>query len=102
MKNESARKRLARIRCLLDTIKRMEQGKCLPLALCYVQGEVSYQLNKEIENPSPITIFKKPSKDADKIGEILISPTTQVFGSGDEYNNKQGRWMRLTQVGKPT
>jgi hypothetical protein len=79
----------------------MEQGKSLPLALCYVQGEIAYQANSEILNPTPIPVLRKPSKDADKIGEIFPSPTIQVFASGDEFNNKQGRWIKLTQVITP-
>lgn len=99
MKNETARKRLARIRCLLDTIKCMEGGKPLPMSLCYVQGEVTYGVSVEAPNLSiPIPILAKPSKDAEKLGEIFLNPGVEVVASGDEFNNKYGRWIKLTQV----
>ena len=96
MKNEPARRRLARIRCLLDSIKRMENEKNLPLPLCFVAGEVEYST---VEGRGVIAVRKKPLKDAEKLGEISSAANIRVFASGDEYVNNHGSWLKLTQVG---
>ncbi|XP_048588290.1 E3 ubiquitin-protein ligase HECTD3-like isoform X2 [Nematostella vectensis] len=97
MKNEPARRRLARIRCLMETIKRMETKSSLPSALCFVAGEVEYTVNSDLQTPPPIPILKKPSKNSEKIGEIFPSPSLQVFASGEEFCSNQGAWLKLTQ-----
>ena len=96
MKNEPARRRLARIRCLLDSIKRMENEKNLPLPLCFVASEVEYST---VEGRGVIPVRKKPLKDAEKLGEISSAANIRVFASGDEYVNNHGSWLKLTQVG---
>ena len=97
MKNEPARRRLARIRCLLESIKRIEQGKSLPLPLCFVSSEVEYG-REESRNPSTLTIRKKPHKDAQCVGELPSASNLQVFASGDEFFNNDGSWIKLCQV----
>lgn len=97
MKNEPARRRLARIRCLLDSIKRIEQGKCLPLPLCFVPSEVEYS-REECKNPSALSIRKKPHKEAQCVGELPAATNLQVFASGEEFFNNDGSWIRLCQV----
>ena len=101
MKNEPARRRLARIRCLLDSIKRIEQGKCLPLPLCFVPTEVEYS-REECKNPSALSIRKKPHKEAQCVGELPAATNLQVFASGEEFFNNDGSWIRLGQVFKRT
>lgn len=97
MKNEPARRRLARIRCLLESIKRIEQGKSLPLPLCFVSSEVEYG-REESRNPSTLSIRKKPHKDAQCVGELPSASNLQVFASGDEFFNNDGSWIKLCQV----
>ena len=97
MKNEPARRRLARIRCLLESIKRIEQGKCLPLPLCFVPSEVEYS-REECKNPSVLTIRKKPNKEAQSVGELPSASNLQVFASGDDFFNSDGSWIKLCQV----
>ena len=97
MKNEPARRRLARIRCLLESIKRIEQGKSLPLPLCFVSSEVEYG-REESRNPSTLSIRKKPHKDGQCVGELPSASNLQVFASGDEFFNNNGSWIKLCQV----
>ena len=97
MKNEPARRRLARIRCLLDSIKRIEQARCLPLALCFVLSEVEYVTSGDQDSQS-IPIRRKPQKDAECLGEIPPDPNLQVFASGEEFFNNDGAWIKLCQV----
>lgn len=97
MKNEPARRRLARIRCLLESIKRIEQGKSLPLPLCFVPAEVEY-VREECKNPKVIPIYKKPKSDAQCVGELPSASNLQLFASGDEFFNNNGSWIKLSQV----
>ncbi|XP_068728218.1 E3 ubiquitin-protein ligase HECTD3-like [Montipora capricornis] len=96
MKNEPARRRLARIRCLLESIKRIEQAKSLPLPLCFVPSEVEYS-REECKNPSALSIHKKPHKDSQCVGELPTTSSLQIFASGDEFFNNDGSWIRLCQ-----
>lgn len=96
MKNEPARRRLARIRCLLESIKRIEQGKSLPLPLCFVPAEVEY-VREECKNPKVIPIHKKPKSDAQCVGELPSASNLQLFASGDEFFNNNGSWIKLSQ-----
>lgn len=96
MKNEPARRRLARIRCLLESIKRIEQGKCFPLPLCFVSSEVEYT-REECKNPSSLTIRKKPHKEAQCVGELPSASDLQVFASGEDFFNNDGSWIKLCQ-----
>lgn len=96
MKNEPARRRLARIRCLLDSINRIEKGKCLPLALCFVPAEVEY-LREDSKNSPPIVIRKKPQSDAQNVGELPSVSNLQLFASGEEFFNNNGSWIKLCQ-----
>lgn len=97
MKNEPARRRLARIRCLLESINRIEKGKCLPLALCFVPAEVEY-LREDSKNSPPIVIRKKPQSDAQNVGELPSVSNLQLFASGEEFFNNNGSWIKLCQV----
>lgn len=98
MKNEPARRRLARIRCLFDTINCIVKGKSLPPPLCFVASEVEFAVvDGSIET---LPVFKKPSKNAEKIAEIASSTKVSLLASGDEYVNDEGAWLRLSQVCK--
>lgn len=97
MKNEPARRRLARIRCLLESINRIEQGKCLPLPLCFVPAEVEYS-REDSKNSSAIPIRKKPENDAQCVGELPSVSNLQLFASGEEFFNNNGSWIKLCQV----
>lgn len=97
MKNEPARRRLARIRCLLESINRIEQGKCLPLPLCFVPAEVEY-VREDIKNSPVMAIRKKPQNDAQCVGELPSISNLQLFVSGDEFFNNNGSWIKLCQV----
>lgn len=97
MKNEPARRRLARIRCLLESINRIEQGKCLPLPLCFVPSEVEY-VREDIKNSPVMAIRKKPQNDAQCVGELPSISNLQLFASGEEFFNNNGSWIKLCQV----
>lgn len=98
MKNEPARRRLARIRCLLESIKRIEQGKSLPLPLCFVPAEVEYLREAECKTPSVLSIRGKPQNEAQCVGELPSVSNLQLFASGDEFFNNNGSWIKLCQV----
>ena len=97
MKNEPARRRLARIRCLLESIKHIEQGKSLPSALCFVPAEIEYT-REDNRNQRVITIHKKPKSDAQCVGELPAVSKLQLFASGSEVFNSSGSWIKLSQV----
>ena len=97
MKNEPARRRLARIRCLLESIKRIEQGKSLPLPLCFVPAEVEYS-REECKNSPAMLVRKKPQNDAQCVGELPSVSNIQLFASGEEFFNNSGSWIKLCQV----
>lgn len=97
MKNEPARRRLARIRCLLESINRIEQGKSLPLPLCFVPAEVEY-LREECKNSTSMAIRKKPQNDSQAVGELPSVQNLQFFASGEEFFNNSGSWIKLCQV----
>ena len=97
MKNEPARRRLARIRCLLESINRIEQGKCFPLPLCFVPAEVEYS-REDTKNSPAIAIRKKPQNDAQSVGELPSVSNLQLFASGEEFFNNNGSWIKLCQV----
>lgn len=96
MKNEPARRRLARIRCLLESIKHIEQGKNLPSALCFVPAEIEYA-REDNRNQRVITIHKKPKSDAQCVGELPAVSNLQLFASGSEVFNSSGSWIKLSQ-----
>lgn len=97
MRNDPARRRLARIRCLLESIKRIEQGKPLPLPLCFVPSEVEYT-REECKKPPVLSIHRKAHKGAQCLGELPAAANLQICASGDEFFNNDGSWIRLCQV----
>lgn len=97
MRNDPARRRLARIRCLLESIKCIEQGKPLPLPLCFVPSEVEYT-REECKKPTVLSIHRKAQKGAQCLGELPAAANLQIYASGDEFFNNDGSWIRLCQV----
>lgn len=96
MRNDPARRRLARIRCLLESIKCIEQGKPLPLPLCFVPSEVEYT-REECKKPTVLSIHRKAQKGAQCLGELPAAANLQICASGDEFFNNDGSWIRLCQ-----
>ena len=84
----------------------MENGRSLPLPLCFVANEVEYVScnDEKSRNGSSslvtqtLAVRKNPLKSAEKLGEINVTGNTQVFASGEEFFNNEGGWIKLNQV----
>ena len=108
MSPNKARKRLACIRCVLDTIKSIKTNTPLPEELCFVPAEVDFVITPDIINtkrttPLHFNIWSAPKKDVGKLlGRITVSDlkTFTLPVTGDEYADDSGDWIKLTKVFK--
>ena len=101
MSHNKARRKLARIRCVLETVKAMRNVQSLPSALCYVPLEIEYkcsnELSAEVKN-KPIIVRHQPSWTAKTFGKIPHSDDLRLFSTGEEFSNNDGDWIQLTEV----
>ena len=101
MSHNKARRKLARIRCVLETVKAMRHAQPLPPALCYVPLEIEYrcsnELSTEVKN-KPIIIRHQPSLVAKTFGKVPHSNELRLFSTGEEFSNNDGDWIMLTEV----
>lgn len=106
MSPNKARKRLACIRCVLDTIKSIKSNTALPQELCFVPAEVEFVITPDVittkgTTPLRFKIFSAPKKDVGKsFGRIPVSDlkTFSLVVTGDEYADDSGDWIKLTKV----
>jgi len=91
---EAARKPLARLRCLKNTISCFTKNESLPPALCYVPAEVTYMVTKN----DKIIVYSSAAKDRSKLSEIPCTTSHQVVVSGEELYTSEGQWARLLKV----
>ena len=108
MSPKHARKRLARIRCLLETVKCIQDVKPLPHQLCFVPQEVEYLISQDAlpnkpAGPIRFMVWSKPSSRGGKLIGRLNIPEAKfkdyfltVFGH--EFSDEEGDWSRLTPV----
>ena len=103
MSHNRARRRLARIRCVLETVNALRDGKALPEALCFVPQEIEYRsspdLQQEAKASRPLIVRCKPSSSANALGKIPHSSELRIFVSGEEFSNGDGDWIKLSEVG---
>ena len=90
----TARRRIAKIRCLYDCLTSLKDKKPLPSCLCYVASEVDYLA------PGKTTwkIQEKPRKNSKVILEINAVTGSRIVASGEELCNKDGKWLRVLKV----
>ena len=106
MSPNKARKRLACIRCVLDTIKSIKSNTALPQELCFVPSEVEFVITPDVINtkrttPLHFNIWSAPKKDVGKLlGRITVGDlkTFSLIVTGDEYADDSGDWIKLTKV----
>jgi len=91
---EAARKPLARLRCLKNSIECLTKNESLPPALCYVPAEVTYTVTRN----DKIIVYTTAAKDRSKLGEISCSTGQLVVVSGEELYTSDGQWARLLKV----
>jgi len=90
----TARRRIAKIRCLYDCLTSLKDKKPLPSCLCYVASEVDYLA------PGKTTwkIQEKPRKNSKVILEINAVTGSRIVASGEELCNKDGKWLRVLKT----
>ena len=104
MSHNKARRKLARIRCVLDAVKAFKSVSPLPLAMCFVPLEIEYksssELPTEVKN-KPIIIRHQPSVAAKILGKVNNSSDLGLYATGDEFSNSDGDWIKLNEVNWP-
>ena len=88
------RKRLARIKCLLECINCMKERREIIPSLCYVPAEVIYRCQSDCR----IKLYPKPSKKVKKLCDVKFTSESRLYASGDEYCNSQGKWLKVLKV----
>jgi len=91
---DAARKPLARLRCLKNSIESLTKNEPLPPALCYVPAEVTYEVTRN----DNIVVYTTTAKDRCKLSEIPCSTAHRVVVSGEELYTSEGQWARLLKV----
>ena len=90
----ASRKRLSRIRCILECIQCLKERKKLPECICYVPSEVEYKFH----NRTTIKVYPEPVKNNKKLKELHCTPESRIIASGEEFCNAHGKWLRLKKV----
>lgn len=107
MSPNKARKRLACIRCVLDSVKRIKNNEPLSHELCFIPKEVEFVITPDVINSVRITplhfsVWSSPSKkDGKLIGRITVAEskfkTFCLTVTGEEYADDSGDWVKLTK-----
>ncbi|XP_065069856.1 E3 ubiquitin-protein ligase HECTD3-like [Rhopilema esculentum] len=100
MSHNRARRKLARIRCVLETVKTLKDVKPLPAALCYVPLEIEYKCSTELSADTknkPLIVRHQPSLVAKTFGKVQLTNDLRLHATGDEYSNGDGDWIKLTE-----
>ena len=92
------RRRLARIRCLLECVKCFHEKKSMPESFCYVASEVEYRSQCK----TTIKLYPEPRKTKKLTGfqprELQLSPESRLVATGEEFCDNQGKWLKLRKV----
>lgn len=94
MELKSARRRLARIRCIQDCIECFRCNKALPKAVCYIPARVEYKVTKN----SKISLYEVPSKSGAKVVSQSCANDARIFASAEELCNSEGQWVKVLSV----
>eukprot|EP00794_Sanderia_malayensis_P008206 gene8206-9086_t len=100
MSHNKARRKLARIRCVLDTVKALKNDSLLPMALCYVPLEVEYKCSSDLSADAKnkqLLVRYQPSLVSKVFGKIPQSNELRLYAHGDEFSNNDGDWIRLNE-----
>ncbi|XP_057298971.1 E3 ubiquitin-protein ligase HECTD3-like [Hydractinia symbiolongicarpus] len=103
MSPNKARKRLACIRCVLDTVKRIKSNKPLPQELCFVPATIEYVISPDLNTvkfPLHFNVWTSPSKkDGKLVGRITVSESKvkefSLLAYGEEFSNDAGDWIQI-------
>ena len=87
---DKAHKRLAQIRCLLESVECMERGESLPEPLCYVASIVPYKHSGK----GAISVYSEPNVKAIVVGKIS-DKVKQVSATSQVETNSDGFWLKL-------
>ncbi|XP_013403036.1 E3 ubiquitin-protein ligase HECTD3 isoform X2 [Lingula anatina] len=87
------RRRLGRIRCLQQCILCFKEKRRLPESLCYVPARIEFKATGSFK----VYAFEKPSKQSGKVTEILCESDTRIVGSGEEFCNSEGQWIKIIE-----
>ena len=108
MSPNKARKRLACIRCVLETVNCVRDNKPLPKELCFIPKHVEYVITPDVCNsnrnsPLHFNVWSSPSKkDGKLVGRITVPEgkfkTFSLIASGEEYADDSGDWIQITKV----
>jgi len=108
MSPNKARKRLACIRCVLETVERIKNNKELPQELCFIPSEIEFVITSDVINskrtsPLHFNVWSSPSKKDGKLtGRISVAEskfkTFSLMVTGDKYADDSGDWIKLTKV----
>lgn len=89
------RRRLARIRCLLECVKCLYEKRALPESFCYVASEVEYKSQCK----TTIRLFSEPKKTKKLTGlqpkELQLTSESRLVATGEEFCDSQGKWLKL-------
>ena len=88
------RKRLARLRCLRESITCFRRNEPLPTALCYVPS----QLENIVTRKAQISLFSEPDKKSKKPQVSTYLSGSSILTSGERVCNDQGLWAKLIEV----
>jgi len=94
---DAARKPLARLRCLRNSVESLTKNEPLPPALCYVPAEVTYDVTRN----DIIIVYATTTTAKDRrevIAEIPCTTAHRVVVSGEELYTSEGQWARLLKV----
>ena len=99
MMNESpriptARRRIAKIRCLQDCLTSLKDKKPFPKCLCYVPSEIEYLS----PGKTPWKLHEYPRKKAPILAEIPTTSNSRLIASGEEVINNDGKWLKVIKV----
>ncbi|XP_041372732.1 E3 ubiquitin-protein ligase HECTD3-like isoform X2 [Gigantopelta aegis] len=87
----AARCKLARIRCLQDCIKCLQELKPLPESLCYVSGKVVYYSPRK----TTLKLYEEADVKSKKICDISCTVESRLYASGEEHCNSSGKWIAV-------
>ena len=88
---EPARTRLGRIRCLVQTVKAMQDGEPLPSVLCFVPAKIDLECKVE----EPIELRESPKLDSTVVGKLEKDKTHTVTVKGHPHFTEEGGWVQL-------
>ena len=89
-----ARKSLARLRCVKESLDCLSNNKPLPRPLCYVAAEIEFIPSKTVV----VAVYASPSKFSKKMAEVTCTTEHRLIVSGEELFTGDGQWAKLIKV----